>query len=175
MAIKPVSTPLRRSRRGQPIAAIPLDASTSKASINTHDPVFKRMTRTEDLYPEDIEALNEREIPIEDLETHFYDRLVRDSGPSAKSSIKAYGKKKQRRKSQTVTDDTYHIGDTVQIKSSAREPSIAVIVAIWSIIGPEIQPTVRVLIHWFLTASDLPRVRAARTHVEVSHPNPCTT
>lgn len=168
MAVKPVSTPLRRSRRGQPIVSVPLDASSSKLPLNLPEPVFRRMTRPQDLWEEDIEALNDREIPIEDLETHFYDKLTRSSVlTTTKPTTRKYGKKQRGQQSDLTSEEIYRVGDTVLVKTSSKDPSVAVIVAIWSIVGPEVQPTVRVLIHWFLTPSDLPKVRAAHSHEEV--------
>lgn len=96
MAIKPVSTPLRRSRRGQPIVSAPSNTFDPHATpFNLPDLSHKRMTCSEDLYEEDINALNDREIPLADLETHFYDSFSRNSiSPSTvKRGVKIYGKK----------------------------------------------------------------------------------
>lgn len=165
MAIGPVSTPLRRSKRGQPIVAVSADTLDSDAPLNLPEPVFKRTTRSEDLYQEDIEALNRRDVSIEDLETHFYDRLsMRMHG--VKRTLKTYGKSQRDRSSNVAAEDIYKIGDAVLVKSAARDPSVAVVVAIWNIVGPEVQQSVRVLLHWFLRPSELAGIRAARKHEE---------
>lgn len=170
MAIGPVSTPLRRSKRGQPIVAVSADTLDSDAPLNLPEPVFKRTTRSEDLYQEDIEALNRRDVSIEDLETHFYDRLsMRMHG--VKRTLKTYGKSQRDRSSNVAAEDIYKIGDAVLVKSAARDPSVAVVVAIWNIVGPEVQQSVRVLLHWFLRPSELAGIRAARKHEEVKNPS----
>ena len=68
------------------------------------------------------------------------------------------------------------MGDTVLVKSQAKLPSVAVVVAMWEVRtkdedGEEmVLPKVKV--HWFLRGSELPSVRAKKEkHAQVSESN----
>ncbi|EMD32073.1 hypothetical protein CERSUDRAFT_68906 [Gelatoporia subvermispora B] len=64
--------------------------------------------------------------------------------------------------------ETFSLGDTVLVRTSSKEPSIAVIVAIWEVVGEEAPDNggIRVNLHWFIRPSELPRIRAQRPHME---------
>lgn len=66
----------------------------------------------------------------------------------------------------------FRVGDTVLVKSQAKHPSVAVIVALWDVKTKDgevdgLLPQ-KVKVHWFLRGSELPSVRAKKEkHAQV--------
>lgn len=159
------STPLRRSRRGQPLLKTAVSSANDlkdHAGLQTHDALYVRPTRVEDLSDSQVDKLQDGELDIEDFETRFYDAFERNE--TVKLALKVYGKGK--RAAKAATCETYKIGDTVLVET-AREPSVAVITAIWKVVGGEDEEYMNVALHWFLKPNQLASIRARRNHLEV--------
>ncbi|KAJ7128891.1 P-loop containing nucleoside triphosphate hydrolase protein [Mycena crocata] len=156
-------TPTRRSKRGQPIAAFSSILTKPSVDDKCHGTVHERPMNPElDLSPD---MLTEWEGRDEDerlnYKTVFYDTFKR-SGPSAV---------------------TFRVGDTVAVETAAlykrdKNPSIAVIVAIWELLvgnnrereeeeaEDKLTGHILVRIHWFLRPTELAAVRAKHDHLE---------
>ncbi|KAF7305918.1 Origin recognition complex subunit 1 [Mycena chlorophos] len=150
-----MSLATRRSRRGQPIAAV---ATESPKDDHWQGPsVHERpMDPDLDLSPEKRVAWEEQdEDDRESYKSVFYDAFTR----------------KERTKSTTFT-----VGDTVTVDTytvyngERRKPSVAVIVAMWEFVVDGGEPAggdknvgqMMVRVHWFLRPSELPKHRAER-------------
>ena len=162
------ATPVRRSKRGQPILKESVSAhgaGDSSAGFQTRDSVWTRPTRLEDLSESLLDRLQDENLDIEDYETRFFDSFERQTAP--KHVPKVYGKGK--RVATATTSDTFKIGDTVLV-ATARESSIAVITAVWQVVGGDDEKHTHVSLHWFLKPNQLASIRARREHLEVCHP-----
>ncbi|KAI0081042.1 P-loop containing nucleoside triphosphate hydrolase protein [Panus rudis PR-1116 ss-1] len=162
-------TPLRRSKRGQPIVSVSIDNNHNSETVVTPHPVHTRRTKAEDLFPEDIDALNKRDIEIDELETRFFDSYSVATKVPAKKPLRTYGKQTRPSIQGSDQDESsveFRVGDAVEVRTSSKDPSVAVITSIWTIVGEDIQQNVRVLVHWFLRPPELPRIRAKREHEE---------
>ena len=63
--------------------------------------------------------------------------------------------------------DVYKVGDTICVDDRQVEPSVAVIIAIWTVLGDDITPVVHLKVHWFVRPSQLPGIRAKRAYYKV--------
>lgn len=162
------STP-RRSKRFQPLLSRRPDTSNSKAHYAfIGDPILSWRTRASDLL-ESHDRLNEAEDEEdEERETNFYGGFVRNL-KEKNTKLTASDKEKEERFLQ---------GDTVLVKTVARVPSVAVLVSMWQVHSSsssssedEEVPEMRIKVHWFLRPTELPGVRAKRTHRPV-RPSP---
>ncbi|KAJ3556543.1 hypothetical protein NM688_g1974 [Phlebia brevispora] len=160
-------TPLRRSKRGQPLLAVngPSGSSKNRGSIvKTSDAVFSRETRVEDLSDSQMDKFEEEELKYAQFTTNFYSQFERNE--TTKASLKVYGRGK--RPATETTVETYNIGDTVLVDTT-REQSVAVITAMWKVVGneeDEDEEYMNVSLHWFLKPNQLASVRARRAHLE---------
>ncbi|KAJ7053968.1 P-loop containing nucleoside triphosphate hydrolase protein [Mycena amicta] len=151
------STPVRRSRRGQPIAAV---ASGSRQDDKWQgQAVHERpMNPDLDMFPDKRLAWEEED--QDERVTYravFYDAF--------------------QRKERTGTT-TFSVGDTVTVNTLAiyngdRKPSVAVIVAMWELVvdgeaAPDDENVAQMMvrIHWFLRPSELGKHRAKRECLE---------
>lgn len=157
MASQP-NTP-RRSKRYQPLVEFSTNRGDSAAGTVSWlgASIHIRATRGTDLHEEDeIDSL-------EDAETEFYLGFSRIT--STQSSAK-------KRKTITSEGNVFRVGDTVLVKSQAKHPSVAVIVALWDVKTKDgevdgLLPQ-KVKVHWFLRGSELPSVRAKKEkHAQV--------
>lgn len=160
-----MQTPLRRSRRGQPIVA---SQSTHKPQEGTQtivgEVMHTRALKMEDLAQDQLEMLQRREVSIEDLQTRFHGEFSRSG--SVRRAARTYGRTS--RVAQTQEEkDIYRVGDTVLVDTGARESSIAVLTAIWTIVMDDQALHTNVAMHWFLQPKELPRFRATHAHEEV--------
>ena len=161
-------TPLRRSRRGQPLLQVAdsaRDVSNDRVGLQTHDPICTRPTRVEDLSDSQIAKMQDGELDIEDFETRFYDRF--EKSEVTKTPLRVYGKGKRPART-TAVSETYGIGETVFVDTS-RQSSIAVITAIWTVVGGDEEEYMNVALHWFLKPNQLASIRARREHLEVCY------
>ncbi|KAJ6544983.1 P-loop containing nucleoside triphosphate hydrolase protein [Mycena vulgaris] len=158
-------TPTRRSKRGQPIAAIVSKASGSSDDKWSGEKVHERPMEPElDMFPDKLAAWEYKpEDERADYKAVFYDAFER----------------KERGASQTTT---FTVGDTVAVATESiykrdKIPSIAVIVAMWELVAEdgtaeedieeEDKDTgLMVRIHWFLRPSELAAIRAKHEHQE---------
>ena len=157
MASQP-TTP-RRSKRFQPIVEFIGPNATEQTTVQwPEQPIHTRTAEPIDLYDEDeVES-------FEESVTRFYDSFSRTSSVPSSS--------KRRKPVQDVDDNSFRVGDTVLVKSQAKAPSIAVIVAMWEVQtkdeDDEDSVLQKVKVHWFLRGSELPNVRAKKEkHVQV--------
>lgn len=159
-------TPRRRSKRGQPIVSAPVAVSSAPSSITPSAVVYTRQTQPDDLLDDEVELLRDGELELDNLKTQFH-----ESYTVSRKLTKVYGKS-TKRKTQAALDeeDTYRVGDTVRVHVNARQPSVGVIVAIWSVVGEDVQPVLRLKVHWFTRPSELPGIRAKRSYYEVRNP-----
>lgn len=117
-----------------------------------------------DLQPDQYE--DEEDNDVGGLETRFYDSFV--PGDGSESTIKrekgVYGKQKRQ-----ATSGRFNVGDTVLMNTvNSRQPSVAVLVAIWKVFSGDEERWTNVRVHWFSRESDLPRHRSHREILEVS-------
>ena len=84
-----MQTPLRRSKRGQPVVAG--HNEQNPGSTSTGDVVHARQLRAEDLTGDQIEQLQRAEVETDSLQTCFYASFSR-AGP-VKRAARVYGKK----------------------------------------------------------------------------------
>ncbi|KAJ3480400.1 hypothetical protein NLI96_g8374 [Meripilus lineatus] len=153
------TSPPRRSMRGMPLIDINQLSPSRVHHVTTKNPVHTRRTESQDLFEPELDQLRRDGIDTGSLRTSFFDHLII---PSTRVT-RTYGR--STRKPDT-SGDVYHIGDTILVQTKAKQPSVAVIMAIWSVQGQGTQPIVRVLVHWFLRPSELAGFRAKR---EVLH------
>ncbi len=103
------------------------------------------------------------------MQTHFLSQFSTTTKLNAGAlPRRVYGKAKAR---PSLARDELKIGDTVLVElgggSTSREPSVAVVTGVWKVMIGEEVFCVNVGVHWFVRPSQLPRVRAAREHLEV--------
>ncbi|KZT42160.1 P-loop containing nucleoside triphosphate hydrolase protein [Sistotremastrum suecicum HHB10207 ss-3] len=143
-----MSTP-RRSKRFQPLLSRRPDLLKEKCHYTwIGEPTLVRPTEDADHTPPD-EDEDERD---NDQETTFYGGFTRHS-----KNVKTSGS----------ISDRFMLGDTVLVKTMARVPSVAVLVAMWQVQsreGGDEVPEMRIKVHWFLRPTELPGVRAKRKH-----------
>lgn len=164
-------TPLRRSKRGQPLVSEPtLLQVPNLADAALALPVFTRTTQPNDLYEEEQEA---EDLAFETLETRFYAKFVRREPTANRRVSRGDGKARSGAASADDSDrlrvEEFKIGDPVVVKTLSKEPSIAIIAAIWEVVqeGEPDDKGLRVMVHWFSRPSELPAIRARREHLEV--------
>ncbi|KAJ7497064.1 P-loop containing nucleoside triphosphate hydrolase protein [Mycena latifolia] len=155
-------TPTRRSKRGQPIAALFSNLSASSADDKwSGEKVHERPMKPElDMVPERLAAWEDQpEDERFEYKAVFYNAFQRTE--------------------RGTSPTTFSVGDTVAIETQAmykcdKKPSIAVIVAMWELV-PENRDTdedseedtgIMVRIHWFLRPSELAAIRVKRDHLE---------
>lgn len=170
-----VSTP-RRSRRFQPILAVPSTVKSSGGATWSSQPIKSRPATHDDLdYEEDWDDGRV-------ATTTFYGSLSLDAVTRAPRSygrlLKGKGKVKE-------VGDEIKLGDTVLVQTAAPRPSLGVVVAMWGVSiergegeGEEEEAEtekMRVRLHWFTQPWELPRVRAKHDHLDVCTPLSCFT
>ncbi|KAJ7704310.1 P-loop containing nucleoside triphosphate hydrolase protein [Mycena rosella] len=153
-------TPTRRSKRGQPIAALVSEITTDDTWSGQQ--VHARSLQPEvDMSPEKLAAWEEQpEDERLDYKAVFYNAF--------------------QRKKHGASPTTFSVGDTVAIETQAvykrdKKDSIAVIVAMWEVVAEnkdavdhseEEDKDMMIRIHWFLRPSELAAIRAKRDHLE---------
>lgn len=135
-------------------------------NITTANAVYVRKTDpVKDLQPDQYE--DEEDNDVEGLETRFYDSFI--AGDSIESTIKREKRVYGRRKPQLATSGRFNVGDTVLMNTvNRKQPSVAVLVAIWKIFINDEERWTNVRVHWFSRESDLPQHRSRRDILEVS-------
>ncbi|KAH8092620.1 P-loop containing nucleoside triphosphate hydrolase protein [Cristinia sonorae] len=173
-------TPLtpRRSKRGQPIARVAASAK-QVVSIIPSPVVHTRPTVVDDLLSEEIEEINEEDVGLDALKTRFHESFTVQRNVASPIQSRRKPKKPVKNDAQDSEDggpsaesasvdngDVFKVGDTIRVQSSGREASVAVIVAVWTINGGDLEPIVHLRIHWFVRPSELPAIRAKRTYYQ---------
>lgn len=188
-----VPTTPRRSKRFQPTVFAHTSSLVSRSSstdtwTDQSKPLHSRPTTADDLFePDEIDLGTARE-DEEDIkkgreereveyETRFYQSFTRRVKPlKAKSS----GKGKQKAAGDEKIE--FKVGDTVLVVTDLRKTSVAVVTAMWEVIGGEPNESdgededgergkkMRVRVHWFVKPTQLPSVRVKRDHFEVRSP-----
>ncbi|KAI0790048.1 hypothetical protein C8Q75DRAFT_763757 [Abortiporus biennis] len=152
------STPLRRSRRGQGPIVVPFDSSPKNASTaELGSLIYTCPSRREDFSDTELHVLDLDQIDLGTLETQFFSHITLSSRPLPRARTSGRGKRKLESNEQVL-----NVGDTILVHTSPRIPSVGVLVAIWRTAGhrmSEDQET-KVMVHWFLRPSELPRIRA---------------
>ncbi|OCH85430.1 P-loop containing nucleoside triphosphate hydrolase protein [Obba rivulosa] len=165
------ATPSRRSKRGQPIvqSVAPNSLLLKSSDVPAGVPLYSRPTVPEDLQ----EDATEIDAPdLQNHETRFYRQFVRRELVAVTRPARVYGRargesSKTSSQGEYAAKETFSIGDTVLVQSSSKDPSIAVIVAIWEVVDEEREDTgIRVKLHWFIRPAELPKIRAQRPHLE---------
>ncbi|KAI0918037.1 hypothetical protein AcW1_007017 [Taiwanofungus camphoratus] len=164
-------TPLRRSKRGQPLLSTLAPQSLSDRPDT--EPISTRTSCVQDLLDEETES---QHLDIQSLETRFYTQFARKDAFTVKRQPRVYGRRTQSNNTEVDGSggnantfiELYGVGDTVLVRTLSKEPSIAVIIAIWEVVGDEIpnEKGLRVRIHWFNRPVELPAIRARREHEE---------
>ena len=160
------NTPLRRSKRGQPVVAYTSSPSSSSASVVPSGPLHSRPTRPQDFFEDEASNLDS----LEHLTTQFYESYIRSSKASfARAPVRVYGRAQRPRQSDADVPTVFNVGDTVLVKTGSPTPSVAVITAIWNVDGEDFKPkaSLRIRVHWFVRPSELPKIRAKRDFYEV--------
>ncbi|KAI0804824.1 hypothetical protein BC629DRAFT_1211852 [Irpex lacteus] len=158
------STPRRSSRRAQPSEhpTQPAQASSSSSAAVLHT---RNVKVALDLTPDQWDEL--RGTDIKTMQTHFLSHHTTTTNKLNAPTKRVYGKAKAR---PSLARDELKIGDTVLVElgggSTSREPSVAVVTGVWKVMIGEEVFCVNVGVHWFVRPSQLPRVRAAREHLE---------
>ncbi|KAL7278893.1 hypothetical protein ACG7TL_006724 [Trametes sanguinea] len=160
------NTPLRRSKRGQPVVTyISSPPSSAAPDIVPSSPLFSRSTRSQDLLEDEAKDSDS----MESWQTHFFQSYKRSTNaPSARAPVRTYGRVSRPRKSDVEAATAFNVGDTVLVKTGPRVPSVAVITAIWKIEGEGFKgkALLHVRVHWFVRPSELPKIRARRDFFE---------
>lgn len=163
LTMNSAATTPRRSKRFQPFVASNTDISSEASFSWVGEPLHQRPTLAEDLQDED----NFEEDAV--AHTSFYRTIER----ATKSAPQTSGKGKAK----ASADDTeqFSLGDTVLIRTQTKQPSVAVIVSMWEVeydcdddSGMEVTVPFKVKLHWFLRPTELPNVRARKTHLKVA-------
>ncbi|KAF7790357.1 hypothetical protein EIP86_001312 [Pleurotus ostreatoroseus] len=152
------NTPLRRSKRGQPMLSVagPSGSDSRTGEIQAGRVELERPTILEDLSDSQRDKFEEDEYDIEDFLTRFYYTFERKE---TTNSVHGKGKRPA-----ITSVETYKIGDTVVVDTTPQL-SIAVITAIWDVVGPDGEILNNVAIHWFLKPTQLASYRARREHL----------
>lgn len=161
-----MQTPLRRSKRGQPIVAghTPSDVPQNATVTSVEDALHIRRSQPEDFTSNQTEQLQRDDIDIDDLQTHFYNHFTDRGGEIVNRATRAHGKGSRIARGEP---ENYYVGDTVLVPTMALEPSIAVITGVWTIRENERVLFTNASLHWFLRPKELPNVRARRSSEEV--------
>ena len=154
------NTPLRRSKRGQPMLSVagPSGTDNRTGEIQVGRVELERPTILEDLSDSQRDKFEEDEYDIEDFLTRFYYTFERKE---TTNSVHGKGKRPA-----ITSVETYKIGDTVVVDTTPQL-SIAVITAIWDVVGPDGERLNNMAIHWFLKPTQLASYRARREHLSV--------
>jgi len=147
--------------------------STSQTYNWSTSPIHTRPTQPIDLLPGEA---------LEPGDTQFYSSLIR-YGPPSKPTIRTYGKQKSAKPvaSGSRTSETFSVGDTVLVVSTAKTTSVAVITALWRVVrkddeaGDDDEDTnesMRIRVHWFVRPAQLGGIRHKRECLPVSLPCP---
>ncbi|KAH9916185.1 P-loop containing nucleoside triphosphate hydrolase protein [Amylocystis lapponica] len=161
-------TPLRRSKRGQPLLSDPTRLPALHLDVLPDapegDPIYSRATRPQDLYDEELEAQGVQQAS----DTRFYAHFTRRDVRLVKRQPRVYGHASRSEDSVTASHEVYGVGDTVLVQTLSKQPSVAIITAIWQVIrdGEPDDAGVRVGVHWFNRPAELPSIRARREHFE---------
>ena len=132
-------------------------------------PINTRPTQPIDLLPNEA---------LEPGETQLYSSLIRH-GPPSKPIVRTYGKQKSPKPiaSGSRTSETFSVGDTVLVVSTAKTTSIAVITALWGVVREDDKAggddddsgdSMRVRVHWFSRPAQLGSNRQKRECLPVS-------
>ncbi|KAL6301181.1 P-loop containing nucleoside triphosphate hydrolase protein [Sparassis latifolia] len=159
------NTPLRRSKRGQPVVVeptrLPALQLTDQTDAPSAPPIHTRPTVIEDLNHE----LDTSTLELSTLKTRFYSQFVRNEASSMMRPSKVYGRRKQERPSTAL--EVFNVGDTVLVQSSSKDPSIAVIVALWDVADADgSMQGIRVRLHWFVRPRELASIRVRREYLD---------
>ncbi|KAJ7196826.1 P-loop containing nucleoside triphosphate hydrolase protein [Mycena pura] len=157
-------TPLRRSTRGQPLAALSTKLSGSPANIKWHG----QMVHERLMIPE-LDMLPERRTTWAE----------QDEKERPKYRAVFYNAFQKTERGESIV---FNVGDTVTVETMVlhrdRKASIAVIVAMWELVSDregaeededeedENVGQMMVRIHWFLRPSELATIRAKREHLD---------
>ena len=159
----------RRSNRQQKLPARyggGVLISTSQTYKWPAYPIHARPTQPIDLLPDEA---------FEPGETHFYSSLIRH-GPPSKPIVRTYGKQKSAKPvaSGSKTSETFSVGDTVLVVSTAKTTNIAVITGLWTVVrkddeaGGDDEEFMRIRVHWFTRPVQLGGSRQKRECLPVS-------
>lgn len=182
----------RRSRRFQPTvfantSSLATRSSSTDRWTDESRPLHSRPTTADDLFePEEIDLGTTQEDEDEDArkgreetkvkhETRFYESFTRRVKP-----VKAKSSGKGKQKSGDDQKIEFKVGDTVLVITDLRKTSVAVVTAMWEVVGSEqdesdvddedgerVKNRMRVRVHWFVKSNQLPSVRVKRDHFEV--------
>ena len=155
-----MSTPLRRSRRGQQPSQ-PEQGSSAHAIVHT-----RAVKVSHDLTTEQWNSLLETDTDIKTVQTHFLEAYF-----TPLSDLPSFKKlTKSKSKVPSPGDDALRVGDTVLIDTPIpnREPNVAVVTGIWKVTKDENEFCVNVGVHWFMRPNQLPTIRAKREHEQVT-------
>lgn len=152
------NTPIRRSTRKshQPGVQTSPEAR-SGASYKWHgEPIYTRTVQSQPTYASTDESEGEED---GQWDAPFYGGVARLREDTGK------GKRKP-------SQETFKVGDTVLVNTSARYPSVGVIVELWqeglAETSSHPESAMKVKVHWFLRPNELAAVRASRSHQKVS-------
>lgn len=188
-----VPTTPRRSKRFQPTVFANASSLVSRSSstdtwTDELKPLHSRPTTADDLFePDEIDlgttqeneedskkGREEREV---EYQTRFYQSFTRRVKP-----LKAKSTGKGKHKAGGDQKMEFKVGDTVLVVTDLRKTSVAVVTAMWEVIGGEPNESdrededgekgkkMRVRVHWFVKPTQLPSVRVKRDHFEVRSP-----
>ncbi|CDO71789.1 hypothetical protein BN946_scf184939.g13 [Trametes cinnabarina] len=159
-------TPLRRSKRGQPVVAyISSPPSSSALDIVPGPLLYSRPSKSTDLFEDEAKDVDS----VQSWNTYFYHSYKRGSNaPPSRAPVRTYGRVSRPRKSDTNTTAEFKVGDTVLVRTASTLPSVAVIIAVWKIEGEQYRAKapLHVRVHWFVRPSELPKIRARRAFYE---------
>ncbi|KAI9000488.1 P-loop containing nucleoside triphosphate hydrolase protein [Trametes punicea] len=160
------NTPLRRSKRGQPVVAYASSPpSSAAADVIPSSPLHSRAARLHDFFEDEAPEPGS----LDSLQTHFYRSYSRGSQAGhTRPPVRTYGRVSRPRKSDADTPIAFNVGDTVLVKTASKIPSVAVITALWKVEGDGLRPKthLRVRVHWFVRPAELPKIRARRMFYE---------
>lgn len=164
----------RRSNRQQKLPARyggGVLISTSQTHKWPAYPIDTRPTQPIDLLPNEA---------LEPGETQLYSSLIR-YGPPSKPIVRTYGKQKPAKPvaSGSRASETFSVGDTVLVVSTAKTTNVAVITALWRIVRKDDEAgdddddddpsdSMRIRVHWFARPGQLGRSRQKRECLPVS-------
>lgn len=185
-----VPTTPRRSKRFQPTVFANTSSLVSRLSstdiwTDESRPCHSRPTTVDDLFePDEIDldiirddegdTKKVREEEEVEYETRFYQSFTRRVKP-----LKAKPTGKGKQKAGVDQKIEFKVGDTVLVVTDLRKTSVAVVTAMWEVIGGEPNDSdgededgekgkkMRVRVHWFVKPTQLPSVRVKRDHFEV--------
>lgn len=158
-----MQTPLRRSKRGQPVVeGLSSHKLQDGPSTIAGDVLHTRQLMRGDLTFEQYDQLQAKKASLDGLRTRFHHNFTRSD--SVKRSAKVYG---VRRRAPRVDENDFCVGNTALVATQGKEPSIAVITGVWTIEEDGEILYTNISLHWFLRPGELPNIRAKHSHVEV--------